>query len=84
MLDEVTLKLMRMMSQHFAGEGIALQIAKAAPLSYFGPVRQAVECAEDLRSMVESAVRYAQILSCHGVVSLLRVVARAAAGCPDG
>lgn len=61
--DAVGHTVWHLLVDRFAGEAVGLQMAKTAPLSFFGSLSQIATYAESLRSTIEAAVRYCPILS---------------------
>ncbi|NES24043.1 MAG: AraC family transcriptional regulator [Symploca sp. SIO3E6] len=53
----------RLLGEAYPGEALALEMASAAPFSYFGPVVHAARYAQDLRSSLQTLIRYRSLMS---------------------
>ncbi|MGD2183052.1 AraC family transcriptional regulator [Lusitaniella coriacea] len=68
----------RLLGEAYPGEALALEMASAAPFSYFGPIAHAVRYASDLRSSLQTFIRYRAIMSNRLQISLIETPPEAA------
>ncbi|NEP11034.1 MAG: AraC family transcriptional regulator [Symploca sp. SIO2C1] len=61
--QEVVPAVWRLLGKAYPGEALALEMASAAPFSYFGPVAHAARYANDLRSSLQTLIRYRSLMS---------------------
>ncbi|NET56638.1 MAG: AraC family transcriptional regulator [Symploca sp. SIO2E6] len=61
--QEVVPAVWRLLGKAYPGEALALEMASAAPFSYFGPVVHAAKYAKDLRSSLQTLIRYRSLMS---------------------
>lgn len=76
--QELVPTVWRLLGEAFPGEALALEMASAAPFSYFGPVAHAVRYASDLRSSLQTFIRYRALLSDRLQISLVETPPEAA------
>ncbi|MEM9003293.1 MAG: AraC family transcriptional regulator [Cyanobacteria bacterium P01_F01_bin.86] len=61
--EETVPAIWNLLDNAYPGQALSLHMASAAPFSFFGPVAQGVQYAKDLRSALQTLVKYGPVLS---------------------